>query len=473
MNHDLLEKSPTNEGSSSRTTRRAHTERLQLFKSPTMDPSSTTLSRKKGLVKQNTAKSDDGALWSILAEARGKGKATDISERSRHKTSEKGKSKTASTHTPSRRPRIIALDPLPDTQNDSISQAGASSPAPSQSGPGRPSRKRPGGEIESISKNGHLQTSTPRKKIRKEEGLSRNMPPPPSVPNGRFSRRLRDESQRSVSADPLNLANDHKSLPIASVASGRASRYNQSSASYSGPPTSPTKSGITRIKLIVRRPPPALSHHRQRPPPPQYGSSLDNFFSSYTTFHDQDFTLEALEDLARSDAAILDKIEDFRRQGRLLPRLDVGSGVITTAAGTGHKRNPDLWDRIVDEAVARGRMRRNGGRQIASQIAGKVQGYWDSHTMREDKVKAQEERRLRLLAKATIKLVTGEWKKAVFVRHTLSFTLRHPLIYVLHTSIFESRRDRNWMRRRDDAANRTWTLSLTSLVTSWKLSKAI
>jgi helicase SWR1 len=44
-----------------------------------------------------------------------------------------------------------------------------------------------------------------------------------------------------------------------------------------------------------------------------------------------------------------------------------------------------------------------------------VQGYWDGHALREDKAKAQEERRLKALAKATIKMVTREWKKAVFV----------------------------------------------------------
>jgi helicase SWR1 len=101
---------------------------------------------------------------------------------------------------------------------------------------------------------------------------------------------------------------------------------------------------------------------------------------------------------------------------------------MSIATGTTHKRGPDIWDQVVDEVVARARVKRNGngiggrGRQIASQIASRVHGYWDGHALREDKAKAQEERRLRALAKATIKMVTGEWKKAVFVRFSLLST---------------------------------------------------
>jgi helicase SWR1 len=123
--------------------------------------------------------------------------------------------------------------------------------------------------------------------------------------------------------------------------------------------------------------------------------------------------------MARNDAALLDRIEKFRRQGRLLPEQDVGLGVMSTATGTGHKRGGDLWDQVVEEVITQSRVKRNGGRQVASQIAGRIQGYWDGYALREDKAKAQEERRLRALAKATIKMVTSEWKKAVFVRYTI------------------------------------------------------
>jgi helicase SWR1 len=272
--------------------------------------------------------------------------------------------------------------------------------------------------------NGHSYSGSVRKKRRLGDDEVSDMPPPSSIPNGRSSKRvLRNISQQlSVSSSRAT-----KNSGI------RASRHDQLSISYSGQTgaSSPTKSGITRIKLIVRKPPPLISHPRQRPPAPRFGSCLKKFLSSYTTINDQDFSEEALEHMARNDSIILDRIDDFRRRGRLLLLDfdgDSGSAVMSTATGTTHKRGPDIWDHIVEEVVARAHARRNGnggrGKQVAAQIARSVQGYWDGHALREDKAKAQEERRLRALAKATIKMVTAEWKKAVFVRFTLFLICR-------------------------------------------------
>ena len=55
------------------------------------------------------------------------------------------------------------------------------------------------------------------------------------------------------------------------------------------------------------------------------------------------------------------------------------------------------------------------GRQIAAQIASKVQAYFDGLETKKLKAKEVEERRLRNLAKSTMKLVISEWKKAVYV----------------------------------------------------------
>ena len=363
---------------------------------------------------------------------KGKGteKAIDTHDlpRGRNKNARKGKGNETLNRTTSRL-HVTALDPLPGDWDDSISQASGTSLVLSQSGSGRSSRKRPSisGEMESISMNGHSYPGSARKKRRLNDEDASKMPPPASIPNGRSSRRLRDDSHNlSISAD-LRSRPKMNGNPSSNT---RASRHgNQQLASYAShsDSASPAKSSITRIKLIVRRPPPLISHPRQRPPPPRFGSSLHKFLSSYTTYNDQDFTEEALEDIARKDSIVLDRIDDFRRQGRLLPDLDSepGSGLMSTATGTTHKRGPDLWDHVVEEVVARARVRRNGnggkGRQIASQVASKVQGYWDGYALREDKAKVQEERRLRALAKATIKMVTGEWKKAVFVRFSLLF----------------------------------------------------
>lgn len=409
-NHDLLQQAPTGAGTSSRTTRRAHTERLQLFKDSVTENPAT-----KG-------KHNGGTIWSILSDMKGKSieKPHDASDLSRGRTKSTGKGKAKETmfnRTPSRAhaSRVTSLGPFPDGWDDSISQADRP-PLASHSGSGRLSRKRPStsGDMESISMNGHSFSGSARKKRRLGDNEISSMPPPSSVPNGRSSKRLQDGSNRlSVSADP-------RSQTVMN-GSTRAFRHDQSSISlYSNEP-SPVKSGITRIKLIVRKPPPLISNPRQRPPAPRFGSSLEKFLSSYITYNDQDFTEEALEGLARNESITLDRIDDFRRQGRLLPEFDSGSAVMSTATGTTHKRGPDIWDHIVEEVVARAKRNGNGGRgkQIAAQVASRIQGYWDGYAQREDKAKAQEERRLRSLAKATIKMVTGEWKKAVFVRCAL------------------------------------------------------
>lgn len=394
----------------------------------------------------------DDAIWSILTDAKGRGteKPQDMPElsRGRHKTSGKGKAKE--TQMPSRY-RVTALDPLPDDRDDSISQAGVSLFS-SQSGHGRSLRKRPStsGDMESISMNGHSYPGSARKKRRLSgDDDVPSMPPPPTIPNGRSSKRSRDNSHHlSVSADPRTRSamNGHSSTGT------RVFRpTKQQSVSYAGHTSSasPIKSGIKRVKLIVRAPPPLISHPRQRPPVPRF-ESLDKFLSSYTTYNDQDLTEEVLEERAKADSIILDRIDDFRRQGRLLPDLDSesGSGLMSTATGTTHKRGPDIWDQVVDEVVASARVKRNGngiggrGRQIASQVASRVLGYWDGHALREDKAKAQEERRLRALAKATIKMVTGEWKKAVFVRFLLIST-QYTVVLICSCftpSIYENKR---------------------------------
>lgn len=375
-------------------------------------------------VKPKQKQSTADPIWSIIAGATGKG--AEKPEVTNSPLSRKGKGKERekppiSPRTSSRTIRAIPADPIVEDCADSISQAGNASPTPTQSGPGRPTRKRPsGGDTESISTNGHslLVMDSARKKRRWDAEPSKDMPPPP--PPVRSSRRLRDDAHLSISAGPTT------HVPGQLRVNGKSfSRQSQSFAPLSTPlPASASmKSGITRIKLIVRRPPTPITNPRQRPPAPSYGSSVDKFFASYTTVNDQDFLpgSEALNDLAQSDSIILDRVDSLRAQGRFAPQVDTdeSDAESNTADVTAtDSREPDVWDRVIEEAIARRRaMRRNGGsRFVAAQVASKVQGYWDGHAQKEDKAKAQEERRLRLLAKATIKIVTAEWKKAVFVR---------------------------------------------------------
>jgi len=114
------------------------------------------------------------------------------------------------------------------------------------------------------------------------------------------------------------------------------------------------------------------------------------------------------------------RIEAFRKQGRLLDASV--NGVDSKLPFVEPKRNPDPWDHIVYTITTRVRGRRNNGRHISSQIASKIQAYWDGYAARKDKARLQEEKRLRALAKSTIKMVTSEWKKAVFVSLTSSYS---------------------------------------------------
>ncbi|CAL1712065.1 unnamed protein product [Somion occarium] len=173
------------------------------------------------------------------------------------------------------------------------------------------------------------------------------------------------------------------------------------------PPVSPYKStSIRRIKLIVRRPVPTLTHPSQKAPPPKHGQSLTTFLQSYSTLDDQDVDTSVLEERAKERARFLNKIASMRKQGRLLYTFE------------GERQEPkrvggDIWDHLLEDVKARARVRPTSPRQGALQVANRVKAYWESQAAKEDKVKALEEKRLRALAKSTVKLVINKWKEAV------------------------------------------------------------
>lgn len=128
--------------------------------------------------------------------------------------------------------------------------------------------------------------------------------------------------------------------------------------------------------------------------------------------------------MAQKKAALLDKMESFRQQGRLIIDNATFNEMSKTRGGvTLHepKQDRDTWDVILEAITQRSRQEQVKGRVIAAQISSRIKAYWDQRAQREDKAKMHEERRLRALAKATIKMVTCEWKKAVFVRTVLFF----------------------------------------------------
>ena len=202
------------------------------------------------------------------------------------------------------------------------------------------------------------------------------------------------------------------------------------------PPSISRTSSIKRVRLIVRKPPPSYTNPRQKPPAPRFASNLTDFLSSYISLDEQEQTLETLEALAQKEAALREKIERLHKQGRFAPFLygesfkGFTSGKATPAPVLSITANPnardprrskDGWEHVVETVVQRGRHGGGGsgfivrGRQVAAQVANRIQAYWDQSVVREDRARVQEEKRVRALAKATVKMVVAEWKKAVFV----------------------------------------------------------
>ncbi|KAF4621127.1 hypothetical protein D9613_000994 [Agrocybe pediades] len=180
---------------------------------------------------------------------------------------------------------------------------------------------------------------------------------------------------------------------------------------------SPSKFMVKKVKLIVRRPVPTLTNPKQIPPPPMYDYSLSKFLMSYTAIDDEDIDPEKLKQEAKEEAIIRERVVQFRNDGRFIPGTDVLFG---TEPSDIHYISPqrtsrDIWDDIVAAVVAKGKskQRKPLGKQIANQIASKVQSHFDGQENRKIRAKEQEEKRLRNLAKSTMKAVIAEWKKAV------------------------------------------------------------
>ncbi|TFK45043.1 SNF2 family N-terminal domain-containing protein [Crucibulum laeve] len=182
--------------------------------------------------------------------------------------------------------------------------------------------------------------------------------------------------------------------------------------------SSPSKFNIKRIKLIVRRPPLTYSNPRQRPPLPKHNDSISEFLDSYITLNNRDVDEETFRQETFAEAAIRERVELFRRQGRFIP----GTHTIF-----GHKppeelyeppkrTSTDPWDAILEDVANRRRLRARytTDSQVAAQVAEKVKAHWAKKDLQKEKDRMQEERALRQQAKALLTLVTDEWKKTVY-----------------------------------------------------------
>ena len=180
------------------------------------------------------------------------------------------------------------------------------------------------------------------------------------------------------------------------------------------PPASPSPT-IKRIRLIVRKPVPTLSSPLQRLPLPKFGESLTALLSSYSAPEDIDLDEPGLRALRQHDLKVWRTIDALRRQGRMLFRPPDDDMSPREFPEVDTRREPDAWDAVLEAVQKRAEVQLVSGEYVAAQVASRVQAYWDIRAIREDKARAQEEKRLRALAKTTIRMVTAEWKRAVFV----------------------------------------------------------
>jgi helicase SWR1 len=225
----------------------------------------------------------------------------------------------------------------------------------------------------------------------------------------------------------IDATDQSSQLPLSgtSISALRGGRTRQQKATLEPPPL-PTESKnaetptplLRKVKLIVRRPAPVLSHPRQKPLPSRYDASISKFLSSYVSLHDgKDADVSALEAMAKRDAAILDKRERFRKQGRLIVRYDGDSS--TQVGDDAPLRSHAVWQSILELVAARDPTESARQRDlVTSQITAKIKAYWDMQALKQEKHRAIEEKRLRSLAKETIRLVVNEWKRAVLVIFT-------------------------------------------------------
>ena len=180
------------------------------------------------------------------------------------------------------------------------------------------------------------------------------------------------------------------------------------------------KSNIKRIKLIVRQPPPKLSNPKQRPPPAKFNSSLHEFLSSYISVDEggQNVESSTLEKVAIKEANLRARVAKLRREGRFVPERDDDDSEILddTDYLSPERTSKDHWDAVVEEAIARyqRKPKRSIAIQVTSAIASKMQAYFDTLEIKRVKAKEAEEKKLKNIAKSTMRVVVAEWKKAVF-----------------------------------------------------------
>jgi hypothetical protein len=188
-------------------------------------------------------------------------------------------------------------------------------------------------------------------------------------------------------------------------------RKNKSEDAPAGPPPP-----LKRIKLIHRVPVATYTHHEQIPSTSlSYPRKISELLSSFYRLEDDglDMTLDELESIASGDGRRLRRIAILRSEGRLNGPLQ---GPVKRQVEPPRPTGP--WDDVIEHAITESKANREAGRariNISRRIARMIMAHWEKVAGADDKERKAEEKRLNVLAKATLKAVLAQWKEAVKV----------------------------------------------------------
>lgn len=398
--YDLIAGASPFEGSSRRTTRRARQDRVEKLKGTTASPSAPTSSSGRS---DPTPSRDDGTIWDILGfPTKGKGKDRDY----RSPKTVKGKAPSV--------PTSPIIDPT--TTNFKATRKAkshASLPKVSSASPSGPvASEQDALAVGNVRRRHSPDTSsdvplaTPRKRRKTDSDASPVLRSTSSIESPTKTPRLRPRQ-----ATPPSSAANTFSNGVYHTPSARASPAHivdeAKAVAFPGP--TPV---IRRVKLIVRAPEPVYTNPKQKPSPPTFDKSVTSALASYTRLENDDVDEVVLDRAARERAVLFESVYALRQQGRMLLSAEDAGCALQSRPTDPRTPGSDLWDHVLD--AIRVRQRETSGPEIAATIAAKVRTYWDLQNAKEGKIRVQHEKQLRALAKATMKLVISEWKKAVF-----------------------------------------------------------
>ncbi|KAI9511445.1 SNF2 family N-terminal domain-containing protein [Russula earlei] len=409
--YDLIGGTSSSAGPSRRTTRRALQDRVEKLKGTSAGPSVAASSPIK---RPSASVHDDSSIWSILGfSAKGKGKDRD--PRSPKNVKEKALPASVGAGTslvpPHEPPSVSNAGSRARVTRQSISRASLPK-MPSPTGPiqteeasfaaGAVSRRR------SLDMTSDVLLTAPRKRRKTDINTSVDPSAPPirspiKTPRSRPLQSTPPSSLRKATLNGVHHA------PTATLSAGLLAADKEKGL-VPPVPTPP----IRRIKLIVRAPEPVYTNPKHKPAPPIFNKSVASALASYTRLESDDVNEDALEEAARERAVLFERVYAMRQRGRMLLSPEDADHARQSRLTDPRTVGVDSWDHVLEAVRTRYRQREASGQEIATTIAAKIRTYWDMQNAKEGKVKLQQEKQLRTLAKATLKLVIAEWKKAVF-----------------------------------------------------------